>query len=336
MPISVVASGGDAQSSVSATLTSLDPDKLRISSDGAATGEASITASPERKSACKPWQRRARRHGACPLKAPGYATAEREVQFVTAELQMMNPAPSLSLRPLVSSSVGLLYGPLDERGLVSSQFGGSLRPGIRSSVRISSSDSNVLGIPQSEMTLATYMNIPLLPVAPGRARIQIDAPSQINNRVATIDAVVGPFQFNYFSVSGLVRYLVSKLTVTNPRPQPTAVTVSSDGRIPLRFGTAASGADGPSGSSLLANLSANESLDAHVEPAGSGIATIRLDAPDFASASSGTYVSYPQVRLDQGSPAEREPVEPYIEVAVILVVPTAALSACRWGPPLAP
>jgi hypothetical protein len=170
------------------------------------------------------------------------------------------------------------------------------------------------------MTLDTYMNIALLPVAPGHARIQVDAPPQITNRAATLDAVVGLFEFTSVSIGTPVRYLVTKFTVTNPRPQPTAVSVSSNGSVPLRFGTAASGADAPAASSLLVTLAAKESRSLYVEPAGSGSsASIRLDAPDFAPASSGTYLPDPQVRFDQGSLLNVSLSNRTSQVAIILV-----------------
>lgn len=163
------------------------------------------------------------------------------------------------------------------------------------------------------------MNIALLPVAPGRAQIHIDAPPQITNRASTLDAVVGLFEFTSVSIGTPVRYLVTKFTVTNPRPQPTTVSVTSNGSAPLRFGTAATGPDAPAAGSLVVTLAPKESRSLYVEPTGTGSASMRLDAPDFAPASSGTYVSDPQVRFEQGSLLNVSLSNRTSQVAVILV-----------------
>ncbi|WP_321475085.1 hypothetical protein [uncultured Paludibaculum sp.] len=319
-PIPVVAMGGGIQSGVNVTLTSLDPDKLRISNDSAATGEASITAPLgtrvylQAMSTPQPGDTVRVR-----LEAPGYASTEREVEFLPAELQLTYPESSLALRPLVSSSLYLRYGPVDSLGRISSQFNGSFRPGVRLPVRISTSDSSIVGISTSDMTLETNMNVTLLPVAPGRAQIQIEAPPQITNRVANLDAVVGLFEFPSLSLGNPVRYMVTKFTVTNPRSQPTSISVSSGEGVPLRFGTAASGPDAPAASTLLVTLAGKESRPLYMEPAGPGwSASVRLDAPDFRPASNGVSVRDPQARFDATTPLNVSLANRTAQVAIVL------------------
>ncbi|MGC4048886.1 MAG: hypothetical protein QM757_05110 [Paludibaculum sp.] len=190
--VSVVGVDGSAQASTIVTLTSLDPDKLRISRNGSDTGEASITAalgnqiSVQALSTAAPGETVRVR-----LEAPGYATTERDVEFLPAELQLVYPESTLALSPLSNRSLSLRYGPVDNRGQVSSQFNGKFRPGIVLPVRVSSSDSRIVNIPNPDLTLDTYLTIVLQPLAPGRAQIHIETPPRIVNRAANLDAV-GP------------------------------------------------------------------------------------------------------------------------------------------------
>lgn len=320
IPVSVVGVSDGAQSSVTVTITSLDPEKLRISSDGATTGEASLTAllgSPiylQAMSTAAPGGTVRVR-----LEAPGYAATERQVEFLPSELQLLYPESSLTLNPLVSRGLGLRYGPVDGLGRISSQFNGNIRPGVRLPVRISSSDGNVVGVSTPEITLDSFMNVVLVPVAPGRAQIHIEAPPQITNRAANLDAVVGPFEFSSVSLGNPVRYLVSRFNVTNPRSQPTSITVSSDGAVPLRFGLAASGPDAPSASTLQVTLAAKETRPFYVEPTGPGSGiSVRLDAPDFKPASGSTSLADPQARFEQATPLNLSLANGTAQVAIIL------------------
>lgn len=304
MPVSLVATAGDTQSNSNATITSLDPEKLLISSDGSTAGATSITAPLGKPvylqalSTATPGET-----ARVLLEAPGYATTEQQVEFLAAELQMMYPESALALRPLVNSSLNLRYGPVDRFGQISSLFSGSFRPGVRLPVRISTSDSGIVGTSNSNMTLETFMNVTLLPVAPGRAQIRIDTPPQITNRVANLDTVVGLFEFPPVSLGAPVRYLVTRFSVTNPRTQPTSITVSSGEGAPLRFGTAAIGPDAPAASTLLVTLAGKESRSLYMEPAGPGSsASVRLEAQDFQPASSGTHLNDPQARFDPSTP----------------------------------
>ncbi|QOY89407.1 DUF7948 domain-containing protein [Paludibaculum fermentans] len=338
IPVSVVAMGGGFQSGVSATLTSLKPDQLLISSDGATAGETSITAPlgnsiylQAMSSAAPGGTVRVR------LEAPGYAATEQQVEFLPAELQLQYPESPLKLSPLVSRTLGLRYGPVDGLGRISSQFNGSIRPGVRLPVRISSSDSNIVGVSTSEMTLDSYMGVGLLPVAPGRAQIHIDAPPQITNRVANLDAEVGLFEFSSLSLGRPVRYLVTGFNLTNPRPQPTSISVSGGEGVPLRFGTAASGPGAPAASTLLVTLAGKESRTVYMEPAGPGNSvTVRLNAPDFKPASSAMYLPDPQARFDPATPLNLSLANRTAQVAIVLDEATRSSNSLPLGTSFGP
>lgn len=320
MPVSVVGVDGSAQASTTVTVTSLDPDKLRISSDGSSTGEASITAALGRPvylqalSAAAPGETVRVR-----LEAPGYYSTERDVEFLPAELQLVYPESTLALIPLSSRSLSLRYGPVDSRGQLSSGFSGQFRPGVRLPVRISTSDSSIVTTSNPDITLDTYFAIVLQPVAPGRAQVHIETPPQIVNRASSLDAVVGLFEFPSVSLGNPVRYLVSRFTVANPRPQPTSLSVSSDGAAPLRFGLAPSGPDAPSASTFQITLAGKETRSLYVEPVGPGSpASVRLDAPDFKPASSATYLPDPQARFDPASPLNLSLASGTAQIAITL------------------
>lgn len=320
MLVAVVGPGNDTQPGVTATITSLDPEKLRVSSDGGATGEASITANLGRPvylqalSTAVPGETVRVR-----LEAPGYAATEREVAFLPAELQLAYSESIITLKPLSSRSLSLRYGPVDSRGQVLSRFNGNIRPGVRLPVRISSSDNSIVGVSTSEIMLDSYMSAVLVPVAPGRAQIHIEAPPQITNRVGNLDAVVGLFEFPSLSPGNPVRYLVSPFNVTNPRSQPTSITVSSDGAVPLRFGLAASGPNAPSASTLQVTLAGKETRPLYLEPSGPGTGvSVRLDAPDFKPDSNSTYLPDPQARFDPATPLNLSLANGTAQVAIIL------------------
>jgi hypothetical protein len=302
--VSVAPLGGDSSSPpTTVTLTSLDPQKLVISSSAATAGQASMTAllgQPvylQALSGVLPGEKVRVR-----LEGPGYAASEREVEFAAAELQNERPESTLSLRPLTANTLGLLYGPINDQGVVSNTYNGSLRPGVSLSLRISSSDDNIVSIPQPVAPLNRFVSIPLRALKPGRAQLRVEAPTQITNRTAAIDVVVSPFEFTGTSVEPSTRYLISRFTVVNPRAQPVTLTVNAIGAVPLRFGTASTAAGIPSSSSLTVTLAANETKALFLEPAGPGAsANVRLNAPDFAQGDASLFVSEPQVKFAQGS-----------------------------------
>jgi hypothetical protein len=123
----------------------------------------------------------------------------------------------------------------------------------------------------------------------------VQAPPQITNRVGSVDVIVDPYQFYSPSVEPTARYLVSKVTVTNPRAQPTTISFQSAGQASLRFGAANSGVGLPSATSLTLDFAAGESRSFYIEPAGAGNATsLVMSAPDFADQSSTLFPGDPQ------------------------------------------
>lgn len=133
---------------------------------------------------------------------------------------------------------------------------------------------------------------------------------------------MGPFEFPSVSPGTPVRYLVTKFTLTNPRAQPTSISVSSGEGAPLRFGTAAIGPDAPADSTLLVTLAGRESRSLYMEPAGPGSsASLRLEAQDFQPASSGTYVADPLVRFDPSAPLTASLANRTAQVSIMLTDP---------------
>ena len=299
--VGIVSPGEGLRAAVIAT--SLDPQKLVLSNSASTPGQASVTASPNQSiylqalSGVLPGDKAPVR-----LEAPGYVTSQSDVTFAAAELQAQNPGTPLSLQPLANATWTLLYGPLDNQGNVS--FNGSLRPGVNLSLQISSSDSSIVTIPQPSVALSGYMSVPLRPLGPGHAQLLVQGPPQITNRVAAVDVVVGNYQFQSPQVDQPTRYLVSKFTVTNPRPQPTVITISGSGSVPVRFGTASSGAGLPSAGSLTVTLNANEIRTLYLEPAGQGNSfQIQLTASDFARATIfSQFVQDPMLKFLQSGP----------------------------------
>jgi hypothetical protein len=212
------------------------------------------------------------------------------VKIVAAELQLWTQSTPITLSPGSSNNgIALIYGPLDDTGIVSSSFGGSFRPGISYQVQLTSSDPSIFTIPKPVITVDKYVTIPLSMVAPGRAQVLVQAPPQITNRAAAVDIVVTPFRFYSPALDSAARYLVSKVVVTNPRAQPTALTLNSDGQTPLRFGT--SGA-----SSITLKLAPGETQTTYLEPGPGNLysASFLMSAPDFSDNEVYVYFSDPQ------------------------------------------
>jgi hypothetical protein len=298
----VSAVGESLSNGVAVTATSLDPQKLLISTNSKTLGDASATATYPTQfylqalSTVVPGDKIRVR-----LEAPGYESAERDVEIVPAGLRLQSNSP-LTLSPLNNGNLALAFGPVADQGRIWQSFNGGARPGASLTVRVTSSDTRIVDVPQPVADLSQLVNITLRAVAPGRATLHIEAPPQIANTIADVDAIVANYRFN-MSVDSPTRYLVSKLTPTNPRPQPTTMTLTSTGAIPLRLGTAASGAGLPSATSMTFTLAANEVRTLYVEPAGPGTnGILHATAAEFDPNDFFLYVSEPRAVISPAGP----------------------------------
>src|SRR5581483_1417264 len=300
-----------------ATATSLDPQKLVLSTNQSTPGQATITVPSngylylQALSGVQPGEQVAVR-----LEASGYVTSHTNVTFQAAELQAESGASSLPLQPLKDSTLSLVYGPVDSQGRVS--FNGSVRPGVNQSVQVSSSNSDIVSVAQQTIPFNTYMAIPLRPLAPGRAQILVQAPPQITNRAGALDLIVGPYQFPMPQLDNPARYLVSKFTVTNPRPQPITVTITSTGPVPVRLGTAVSGTGAPLAQALTVPLNANETRSLYLEPIGPGAFDFRLTASDFAPETASQIAEDPLLAFQESGPLNVKLSGGAVPVTVVL------------------
>ena len=215
------------------------------------------------------------------LEGAGYTTSQATVNIRPAELQS-NSGQSLSLQPIVNSNFTLVYGPVDAQGNIT--FNGSIRPGVNQSIQVTSSDPTIVTVVQPTIPLNTRMQVVVKALAPGHAQILVQAPPQITNRAAVLDALVGLYQWGTPQVDSPARYLVSKFTIVNPRAVPTTVTISSSGTVPAHLGTAIAGNGAPSAAPLTVTLNPNESRSLYLEADGPGTnLQIQLTAADFAT-----------------------------------------------------
>jgi len=299
-------------------VTSLDPQKLVISANAATAGQASITARLDQPIYLQGLS------GAAPgdkvmvrLEAPDYQRSEREVVFAAAELQTREGP--LEIQPGTERTYQLVYGPVEGDGLVSSGFNGGMRPGVSIPVRIASSDESVVSVTTSSVPLDRWMAVRLQGRRPGKAQLLVDAPAPVTNRVPSIDATVRPYDFYGYLMDRTVRYLISSITIPNPRSEPTTVTLTSIGQVPVRFGTSASGAGVPSGTSLTVAAPANQQLTVYYELAGSGTrAQIRLSAPEFANKEIDVFPEEPQLLFSPAGPMILSASTPSASVALYL------------------
>jgi hypothetical protein len=304
MPAQVVPLN-DSSTQTTVTITSLDPSKLVISTEAMAAGTESATAPMgqtvylQALSGAQPGDSVRVR-----LQAAGYATSERTVPIAAAELQLLSTQVPIPIQPGANSSLNLVYGPITETGTISSTFGGTMRAGVTVPLQLSTSDTNIISLPQQTVLLDHSVTIPLRGVAPGRAQLQVQAPPGVTNRAATVDIAVQPFQFFGASLDSPSRHLVSKAMLTNPRAQQTVVTLKSSGYTPVALGTSNSGAGLPSAGTLTLTLPPNGSQTFYLEPLGSGgtseSAKITMSATDFTD--NDTFVSFsePKVSFSQG------------------------------------
>jgi hypothetical protein len=294
----VWAASGPEDRDVTATITSLDPGKLVISSSATVLGQSSLSArlgEPiylQALETVSPGERVRVR-----LEAPGYLTSERETPIVPAELQRASPDSNVRMPPGVSGDyLQLVYGSLNQDGRVFSA-NSSLRPQIRYVLQVSSSDPSIVEATRPSVGLGSNVAIPLRSLRPGTAEIRIAAPPEIVNRAERVEVIVNPFQF--FSptlVEPPTTFLVSSFRVRNPRSQPTTLALTSTGEKPLRFGTTAQGSGAPSANTLTVTLGPSEERTLYLEPAAApGVARIRMNAPDFATTEESIFPGVPQV-----------------------------------------
>jgi hypothetical protein len=170
-------------------------------------------------------------------------------------------------------------------------------------LHVTSSNPTVVGVPATDTSLAPDVPIQLRGLTPGTSEVRVEAPANVVNRVPPVDVTVDPFEFYPGNSGQASRYLVTKLMLTNPRPQPTVVTLSSIGATPLRLGTSPSGGGAPSVATMTMTLAASESRAFYVEPAGTGSnGVIQLSAADFKPATFLVYTSDPQLALFPAGP----------------------------------
>ena len=287
------------------TISSHDPAKLTVSKTATVPGQTTITAPMgqtffiQAMSEAQPGDMLRLR-----LEAPGYSTSDALVPIAPAQLDSSDEREDVTLDLGSGSSVlRLSYGPVDRAtGRRSRYVSVSLRPGVSGQLRLASTDTNILEVPEPSVTFATQMAIPLHPVRPGKAQIRIEAPPDVPNAVETINVTVRPYRFNFVSSDISPRHLVTRLQIRNPRTQPVAITFSSAGQIPIRLGTAASGAGAPAGATLLLNIPANDERSLYIEPgAGGTTAAIRMTAPDYEDQVIQISVPEPSLNVEGGS-----------------------------------
>jgi hypothetical protein len=159
-------------------------------------------------------------------------------------------------------------------------------------------------------------------VTPGKTQLLIETPPQVTNRAAVTDVTVQPYQFLSPVMDPAARHLVSKATITNPRAQQTAVTLTSAGYTPLALGTSNSGAGLPAASSMTLTLPPNGSQTFYMEPLGaggtSGSSDIRLSAADFENNDVFLSFSEPKVSFSQSGPLSTSLSSGSVQMAVLL------------------
>jgi hypothetical protein len=300
--VSIVGANASTYSQVgTVTATSADPAKLLLGATSTAPGQPSVTVPLNGSLFLQAMD------GVQPgdsvnvhLQAAGFSDSQSAVIFAAAQLINASSAP-FQLQPLGNYTLTLNYGPINTFFGVSTNV--TVRPGVQQTLQVATSDSTVLALPQTSIPFNTNMSIPLRPLAPGHAQLQVQAPPGINNTTPNIDVTVLPFQFNSIQVDYPTRYFVSKFAVTNPLGQPLPIAITSNNGAPLLLGTAASGAGTPSSASLTATLNSNETRTFYLEPRGAGNSVqLQISAANFATANPSAPVSDPLVKFAQNSP----------------------------------
>ena len=299
LPVNVYGVGASLGSSTPVKVTSLDPSKLLLSRDGKQTGQASLTGTVQDSlylqalSAAQTGDTVQVR-----LEAASFTTSEVGVLMVPAELQSVY-TPPITLDNSYSNSLSLRAGPASEPGRLWDGFYGGVRPGVSMKIRLSSSDPSIVSVPVPEVELKSTMNVQLTAGKPGQARILVEAPPQIVNRVASVDVTVNKYRFTS-NAEWAARYLRTRLTLVNPRSQTVVATLTNAGILPLLYAESAVGA---ASESLTLSLAGNETRTLYVEPGGqSGYASYHVDAEDFQTYESGVSVMNPRILYGVTSP----------------------------------
>jgi hypothetical protein len=288
------------------TVSTYDPAKLTVSKEATTPGQTSVTVpmgqpfSIQAMSAAEPSDTLRLR-----LEAPSYVTTDAPVPIVPAQIQLEDGTREARI-DLANSPyfLRLAYGPIDRtEGRIWRSFSGSLRPGTSAQLRLTSSDTSILEIPEPSVALSTHMTVPVRPLRPGKVQIRIQAPPEIGNAVELVDVTVAPHQFSSIFSEPAPRHLVSRLQIRNPRTQPVGITISSAGPTPIRLGSAASGAGAPAGTTLLLTVPANSERTLYLEPgAGGNTGSLRLTAPDYQEQVVQIFIPEPAFSIDGGDP----------------------------------
>ncbi|HYP06112.1 MAG TPA: hypothetical protein VER03_07725, partial [Bryobacteraceae bacterium] len=288
------------------TVTTLDPSKIVLSSDGGLTSRDSLVVPMRVPMVLQAGP------GATPgdrvrirLASPGYATTEAEVRIAPAELQRYSDSV-LELQPENDfNRLDLVYGPVDSplATAVSQSFSGAMKPGIDVFLTVTSSDPSVVEVAQPQVRLDRSMQVRLRALRPGSAELRVEAPAGIDNKIAPIPVTVLPFRFQLTRSESPAAFLVSRLTIRNPRKQAVPITFSAPASSVL-FGTAASGSAAPSLSILTVTVGPSEERSIFLQATSpqQSSANIRVSAPDFVTLDEYLSIQKPVIRFNQSGP----------------------------------
>ncbi|HYL78611.1 MAG TPA: hypothetical protein VEU96_30750 [Bryobacteraceae bacterium] len=262
------------------TITSLDPDKLLVSSAADTPGQSTLTLTNSLQFYAQglvadgPAQVR--------LQAPGYDDAVVLVDFLPVVLA----ADSFQLTgvsPGGSTNLRLQLG-LSEFGRIAFDWNGSVRPGVTIPVTVRPADDSIVQLTGSGTFVfqaggpsSCYFPIGFL--RPGDTQILIETSSSIPLATDHLTVHVANWRFSVSSAPySLGRFLMAPLQFRNPRQDPVNATLSSSTGV-LLFSTDRLTAGNPS---LTVNLAGNAANTVYVEGAGpSGQTVVNASAPDF-------------------------------------------------------
>lgn len=293
--------------SVAITVTSLDPEKMLVSAKPEVLGSVTLNTSTEALfyvqalPAAQPGERLRLR-----LSGAGFVDSIAEVPVTSAALVWADGNAPRSPFPAGSDTqVSFRYGPVDplEGGVIDRLWSGGPLPGVQLTLSAQVSDSSVLALanPQFDVSSSGFAVLRMRTREPGTAELLITAPEGIVNRVERTTLRVDTWKFPgpSSSLHG-ARGLWAPLTIRNPRPEPTTITVQSTGTAALEFGLSLTSTPAPSIRLTVPGL--GQSTAYWTATGAGGTAGIGLSAPGFASQSLSVNLYNPAVAFQVASP----------------------------------
>lgn len=296
---------------VPVTLTSLDPSKLLLSASQSVPGNPVLTLTSGVRSgisvqilnSAQPGDRLRIR-----VTAPGFTESITEIPVSPAELQWYpDNSRALTAAPGGLGGASLRLGPIDplSNGQINRSWVGGLLPGANVRLKPQAADPTIFALPRAELDLdANAMAfVTFQGLRPGLTDLLLTAPEGIVNRAERSPVRVTLWELANYSAAPGAKGLWAPITLTNPRNEPTAVTIRGEGTPPV--GLAASSASLPSQSPLSITLPPRGEVTFFWTALASGYsASLLVTAPDFNPRTIYLSTSDPELAFQSASPLQ--------------------------------